>query len=136
MTVSQLKKSGMIWGCENSEDCGIPIASRVFGPALRCKEYSVIRRLACCSCIGGGKNGLRHLWSYQAGMVRSQAPLGARLGMWRLPNLFGHRSTSDRLPAVRESEARDSRLAGEQPVLQQAVCVLCGAALPGHDDQS
>ncbi len=125
----------MIWGCENRDDCGIPIACRVFVPALRCKEFSGIRKPACCVYIGGGKNGLRHLRSYQAGVVRSQAPLGARLGVWRLSNLFGHRSTSDRMLAVRESEARETRLARGQSVLQQAVCVLCGAALAGHDDQ-
>ena len=125
----------MIWGCENSDDCGTPIASRVFVQAPRCRGFSVIRRPACCSCIGGGKNGLRHLRPYQAGMVRSQAPLGTRHGVWRLSNLFGYRGTSDRLPAVQESEAREAGLARGQSVLQQAICLLCGAALPGHDDQ-
>src|SRR6185436_13588646 len=105
-----MKQSGMIWGCENSDDCGIPIAFRVFFLALRCTEFSVIRQPACCVYIGGGKNSLRHLRSYPAGMVRSQAALGARLGVWRLSNLFGHRSPSDRMLAVRESEAREVRL--------------------------
>ena len=135
MTVSTMKESGMIWGCENNDDCGTPIVSRVFVQAARCKEFSVIQRRACCVWIGGGKNGLRQLRSDQSGLVRSQAALGAGFGVRGLSNLLGHRGASDRLPAVRKSEAREARLAGGQSVLQQAVCLLCRAALPGHDDQ-
>ena len=125
----------MIWECENNDDCGTPIASPVFVQAPRYEVFSVIRSLAWCTCIGGGKNGLWHLRLYQARAIRSQAALGARLGVRRLSNLLGYRGTSDRLPAVQESEARGAGVACGQSVLQQAICLLCGAALPGHDDQ-
>lgn len=135
MTVSRLKKSGMIWRCENNDDCGTPTASPVFVQAPRCWGFSVIQKPGWFACIGGGKNGLRQLRLDQAGMVRSQAGLGAGFGVRGLPNLLGYRGASSRLPAVQESEARAARLAGGQSVLQQALCLFCGTTLPGHDDQ-
>jgi hypothetical protein len=39
------------------------------------------------------------------------------------------------MPAMLEGEARETGVAGRQSVLQQAVCLFCRTALPGHDDQ-
>ena len=135
MTISTVEKSGMIWRCENNDGCGTRIASLAFVRDQQCMVFLAIRRRVLSVSIGGGKKCLRYLRLHQARMVRSQATLGARLGVWRLSNLFGYRGTSDRLPAVQESEAREAGLAGGQSVLQQAVCLLCGATLSGHDDQ-
>ena len=92
-----VKKSVMIWGCENIDNHGTPLASPAFVQAPRCKGFSVIRRPALCTCIGGGKNGLRSLRHDRARVVRSQAALGAGFGVWRLSNLFGDRGASNRL---------------------------------------
>ena len=114
---------------------GTPIASPAFVQAPRCKGFSVIRRPALCTCIGGGKNGLRSLRHDQARVVRSQAALGAGFGVWRLSNLFGDRGASNRSLLMLEGEARETGVARGQSVLQQAICLLCGTALPGDDDQ-
>ena len=101
--------------------------------APRCKGFSVIRRPALCTCIGGGKNGLRSLRHDRARVVRSQAALGAGFGVWRLSNLFGDRGASNRLLPMLEGEARETGVARGQSVLQQAICLLLrwdGAAGP------
>ena len=125
----------MIWGCENIDDCGTRIGSQVLGPAQHYGAFSVIRRLEYLVYAGGGKNSLRYLRLYQARVVRSQTALGAGFGVWGLSDLLGDRGAPNRLPAVHEGEAREAGVACGQSVLQQAICLLCGAALSGHDDQ-
>src|SRR3990170_359270 len=130
-----VKKSGMISGCEDIDVCGTRIASPAFVRDLRYKASSVIRRPVFSVSSGGGKNSLRGLWLYQARMVRPQTARRARLGVWRLSNLLGDRGAPYRLSPVLEGEAREAGVACGQSVLQQAVCLFCGTALPGHDDQ-
>ena len=125
----------MIWGCENIDVCWTRIGFQVLGPAQQYEAFSVIRRLGYSVYVGGEKNGLRRLRLYQARMVRSQTALGAGFVVWRLSNLLGDRGTPNRLPAVQQGEAREAGEACGQSVLQQAVCLFCGTALPGHDDQ-
>ena len=125
----------MIWGCENIDVCGTRIGFQVLVPAQRFGAFSVIRRLGYSVYVGGEKNGLRRLRLYQARMVRSQTALGAGFGVWGLSNLLGDRGAPNRLPAVQEGEAREAGVACGQSVLQQAVCLFCRTALPGHDDQ-
>ena len=135
MTVSTVEKSGMIWGCENTDVCGTRIAFPVFVRDPRYEESLVIRRRVWCTSIGGGKNGLRSLRLYQARLVRSQTALGAGFGVWGLSDLLGDRGAPNRLSAVHEGEAREAGVACGQSVLQQAIRLLCGTALPDHDDQ-
>ena len=125
----------MISGCEDIDVCGTRIASPALAPDPGYKGYSVIRRPGLFFSIGGGKNGLRSLRLCQTIMVRSQTAAGARLRVWRSSNLRGDRGASYRMPPMLEGEARETGVAGEQSVLQQTVCLFCGTALPGHDDQ-
>lgn len=125
----------MIRGCENIDVCGTPIGSPVLSPTQRCGVFSVIRRLESLVCVVGGKNSLRSLRLYQARMVRSQTALGAGFGVRGLSDLLGDRGTPNRLPTVQEGEAREVGVACQQSVLQQAIRLLCGTALPDHDDQ-
>ena len=129
MTVSTVKKSGMIWGCKNIDDCGTRIASHTFVQNPLYKASSVIRRPVLCACTGGEKNGLRCLRLYRARVVRPQTTLGSGFSVWRLSYLLGDRGASYRLPTVHKSEAREAGVAGGQSVLQQTVCFLCGTAL-------
>lgn len=130
-----VENSVMIRGCENIDVCGTPIGSQVLDPTQHYGAFSEIRRLEYLVYGGGGKNGLRCLRLYQARVVRSQTALGAGFGVRGLSDLLGDRGAPNRLPAVHEGEAREASVACGQSVLQQAIRLLCGAALPGHDDQ-
>ena len=121
----------MVSGCKDIDVCGTPLASPAFVRDLRYEASSVIRRPVFSVSIGGGKNSLRSLRLCQAIMVRSQTALRARLGMWRLSNLLGDRGAPYRLSPVHEGETREAGVACGQSVLQQAVCLFCGTALPG-----
>ena len=135
MAVSTVKKSGMISGCENIDVYGTCIAFLALFREQQYKAFSVIRRRVLFVWIGGGKNCLWCLRLCQAKLVRLQTALGARFRVWRLSNLLGDRGASYRMPPMRQGEARETGVAGEQSVLQQTVRVVCGAALPGHDHQ-
>ena len=130
-----VEKSVMIRGCENIDVCGTPIGSQDLGRTQRCGAFSVIRRLEFLLCVVGGKNGLRSLRFYRAGMVRSQTAPGTGFGVRGLSDLLGDRGAPDRLPAMHEGEAREASVACGQSVLQQAIRVFCGTALPDHDNQ-
>ena len=93
-----VEKSGMIRGCENIDVCGTLIGSQVLGPTQQYGAFSVIRRHGYLVWVGGGKNGLRGLWLYQARLVRSQTALGAGFGVWGLSDLLGDRGAPNRLP--------------------------------------
>src|SRR5262245_66669097 len=123
----------MISGCEDIDVCETRITSPAFAPDPGYKG-SVIRRPVLFFSIGGGKNGLRSLRLCQAIMVRSQTTAGARLRVWRPSNLRGDRGGSCRIKQKIEGEARETGVAGEQSLVQQTHCLLCGAAQAGTDD--
>ena len=129
-----VKKSVMIWGCENIDDCGT-YRFPGFRPGTTVQGIFGDPKARVVYLHRRGKKGWRSLRHDRARVVRSQAALGAGFGVWRLSNLFGDRGASNRLPPMLEGEARETGVARGQSVLQQAICLLCGTALPGYDDQ-
>jgi hypothetical protein len=76
------------------------------------------------------KNQLRHVQARAFRMVRSQASARSGSSDRRLAHIPGVRGAARQVPALRQGEARATRILGEQSALYQAVCVLCRPALP------
>ena len=76
-----------------------------------------------------GKNFVRSLRSALAPSLRSQAAPGARPFGRRHQNLFGDRDPPGTLSELRQGEAGEAGVALRQPLLHQALCLLCGPAL-------
>ena len=75
------------------------------------------------------KNSLQHLWPNSLRLVRQEAAASSRPLLWRHTHLSGDRNSTGAVPVLRQSETRTTRLSGRQPVLHQAVCLVCGQAV-------
>ena len=128
-------KSGMMAGCTHTDTSGTPTASPASGQLQRSRASSGTRRPASSTCAGGEKNGM---WRVRAGhlvLVRPQDTSRARPALRGHAGLPGCGDSSRRVQDVRQSEAGNLGLAGEQSVLHQTLRLLRGTALPKHDDQ-
>ncbi len=67
------------------------------------------------------------------GLVRPQNALGTRPAVWRYTGVPGVRSSQDTLSKLQESEEGAAGVFGGQPVLHQAICLLCRASLRHGD---
>src|SRR5262252_5461541 len=61
--------------------------------------------------------------------------VGARSFLRRHADISGSGGAAGRVPPLWQGEAGTARFSGGQPVLHQAVCILCGPALSGGTDQ-
>lgn len=120
----------MIRACIDIGSCGMNIDSPVFGPIPRCAEFSATPWGGSFGFIGGKKNGLRCLRSGSFRMVRPQAPSGTGQVMRRCPDLSGAGGPARSVPEMWDREAGEALLPGGQPVLHQAIRLLCRPALP------
>src|SRR5215471_7019210 len=102
-----------------------PTVRGVFGDP-KARLVSLVRR---------SKNSMRELHKGTTGLVRPKNPLGARPAVWGYADVPGVRNSPGILSKLRQSEAGAAGVFGGQPVLHQAVCLLCGAALPHGDHQ-
>ena len=110
--------------------CGTHMRSPAFAPNRACAVCSVIQRRACSLLSGAQKNSVRLLWSRAHGLVRSQDSAHSRSVVRGYASVFGVRGAPRTLSELRQSEARAPRVSGRQPLLHQALCLLCGAPLP------
>src|ERR1035437_9634547 len=135
----RLSEFGMMFGWQtqrsDSGGCGMRMRSLVFVRYTRCAAFSVIRKRVSSFLYGAQKNCLRDLWSHAFGLVRPQHAPGSGSVQRRHPHLSRVRSTARAVPQLWPSEARASRIPGRQPLLYQAFCFLCGAALCERNDQ-
>src|SRR5271156_720042 len=81
------------------------------------------------------KKGVRLLRSRPDGLVRPQGAPCARSFVRRQADISGIGGAADCLSPLWQGEAGTARLPGGQSALYQALCVLCGPALSGGDDQ-
>src|SRR6266851_3303257 len=131
---SRAQKLGMNWRWEERGGWWMCTASPPFVRGRRYVGCLAIPRSVSYGLSGGEKNFVRSLWSALAPNLRSQAAPGARPLGGRHQNLSGDREQSGALPELRQSEAGEAGVALQQPLLHQALCVLCGPALSDLDD--
>jgi hypothetical protein len=91
---------------------------------------SAIRMRGLSRWFVAQKNQLRHVRARAFRTVRSQASARSGSSDRRLAHIPGVRGAARQVPALRQGEARATRILGEQSALYQAVCVLCRPALP------
>ena len=127
-------KLGMIWRWANSDGCRTRIASPGCARRQQCVGCLAIRRRGSWCCCGGEKNGVWHLWTMAPQFLRQTATVGAGPVVRRRAHLPGRGGTPGGVPELRDSEARAAGEVGRQSLLQQAVCILRGASVPGGDD--
>src|SRR6266436_6056329 len=131
---SEVRKLGMNWRWEERGGWWMCTASPHFVRGRQYEGCSGIPRSASYDLSGGEKNSVRSLRSALAPNLRSQAAPGTRPLGGRHQNLSGDREPSGALPELRQSEAGEAGVALQQPLLHQALCLLCGPALSDLDD--
>jgi hypothetical protein len=120
--------------CEKRNDCGTRIGSRGSRRSPGYRGFSVTRRPWSSSCDTGGKNALRDLRTGTPDVLRPQDSSGAGSFLRRSACLAGCGGPTRFVPELREGEARESGVAGRQPVLHEAFFLLGGATVPCLDD--
>ena len=137
--IARREKSGKVrsWRLQTSgqDDCGIRMGFPGFARPLRCEAFSVIPKRASLALYGAQKNGLWELRQSTARLVRPTGSPDSRSVVRRYASVPGVRSAPGALSKLWPSEARASGVFGGQPVLHQALCLLCGATVSHGDHQ-
>src|SRR5579871_1315156 len=132
-----MRKSGMFCECEKrEEDLKMLIDFLDFVPSVRCEDALGIRRPGSSDFDDGEKNDLRRLRKIASGLLRSQDAPDSGSFLWRYPHLPGGGDPACLLSELRLGEARATCLDFRESLLHEALCVLCGEALPYlHDSR-
>ena len=120
----------MLYECKEGKRLKIRIGSPVFVPDRECEESLGIPWLASWSWSGEEKKHLRSMRQGTQDLLRPQEAAGSRSSLRRGAHLSGGRDTSPLLQAVWQGETGETRLAGRQSFLHQAIRVLCREAMP------
>ena len=123
----------MISGCENHVGSmtriGSPASAPSPGPGHLRRPQGTDRHL-----LRRRKKRRAGLRSIPADLLRQQVPAHPRPVLWRHPGVPGGRGSPRPLPTVWRGETGKAPLAGRQPLLHQALCLLRRPALPHRDD--
>lgn len=124
------------WPIQRSDcgACGTRIRFRDFVCNTRCAAFSAIRKRASLPSHDAQKNDLRLLRSSAFRVVRPAHATRSRSLLRGCAYLPGVRTAACVVPALWHGEAGEASLVGEQPVLYQALCLLCRTALPDNND--
>jgi len=122
----------MIAGWQRRRACWTRTDSPGFVQGRRSRGYSAIRRPGLSSWVGGKKNGMRRVWDFAPEFLRPEGPADSRSVLRGAAHLRGRGGPPGSVSPVRQGEAGDVSMAGRQPVLHEAVCLVCGATLPGN----
>ena len=115
--------------CERNDDSLMPITSLRL-PLSRGYPVSLaIPGLGSSDSHDGKKNSLRMLRYSPPDLLRPQTPPGPRPLLWRHAHLPRTGDPACFVPKVRQGEAGEVCLPGQQSVLHQAICLLRGQAL-------
>jgi len=111
------------------------INSPDFVPVQEFKGCLEIQRQEFSSLKGVKKNGLWLLWHTPTGLLRQEGALDTGFILRGCPDLSGGGGSAGIVSEVREGEAGETGLAGEQSILYKAVCLLCRSEV-SHDDSA
>lgn len=121
----------MLAGCQRERACWTPTNSPGFVQGPRSRGYLEIRGPGLFGWSAVKKNGVRRVWDSAPEFLRSEGSADSRPVVWGDANLPGGGDPPGSVSPVRQSETGDVSLAGDQPVLHEAICLVCGATLPG-----
>jgi hypothetical protein len=115
--------------CEKNGDSPMPITFLHLPLNRRYPVSLVTPKPGSSDSPDGKKNNLRMLRYGTADLLRPQAPLGPRPFLWRHAHLPRTGDSACFVPKVRQGEAGEICLLGQQSVLHQALCLLRRQAL-------
>src|SRR5450756_1858906 len=125
----------MITGWENRDDYWTNTTSPGFGRDLKYRGYLEIRALGSSDLRGSKKNDLRMLRYGTSEPLRQESAADTGSVLWECPDILGSGGTESQVQEVRDSETRETALAGEQSFLHEAICLLRGTEVSSHDGQ-
>ena len=127
-------KNGIGFSWYDIDDFGIHIGFPVSARCTPLVECLGTPRPESYDWRVGGKNGLWSMRPCSSFVLRPEDPKGPGSVLRGCAHLPGGGDPKGLLPKVPERETRETGLAGGQPVLHQAICLLCGAAVSGLGD--
>lgn len=104
-----------------------------FVRGLTYRGYLETRRHGLSNLNGYKKNGMRLLWHHTSELLRQEGAANTGPVLRGRPYIPGSRSPADSVQTVQQGEAGEVFVVGEQPILHEAVFLLRGAEVPGHD---
>jgi len=125
----------MITGWKNIDDYWTNTTFPGFDRDLKYRGYLEIRVLGSSSLRGSKKNDLWMLRYGTSELLRQESAADTGSVLWECPDIFGGGGTESQVQEVRDSETRETALAGEQSFLHEALCLLRGTKVSSHDDQ-
>src|SRR4030042_964818 len=125
----------MMCGCEKRDDYWTNISSPDFGRDLTYRGYLEIQGHGLSTLRGLKKNGMRLLQHSASQLLRQGGTTNTGYVLRGCPDLPGSGSAAGSLQTVWQGEKGKTSLAGEQPLLYEAVFLLCRAEVSRHDHQ-
>ncbi len=125
----------MIVGCQRGRASWTPTDSPGYVQGPRSRGYSEIRRLGFFGWCAVKKNDVRRVWDLVPEFLRSEGPADSRSVVRGDVHLSGGGNPPGSMSPVRQGEAGKVSVAGDQPVVHAAICLVCGATLPGDRRQ-
>ena len=125
----------MICGWKKRDDYWTNIGSPDFGRDLKYGGYLAIREHGLSGLRGLKKNCMRLLRHRASQLLRQDSETYTGHVLRGCPNLSGSGSSAGSLQTVWQSEKGKTSLVGKQPLLYEAVFLLCRTQVSGHDHQ-
>src|SRR5664279_5541641 len=125
----------MINEWENRDDYWTNTASSGFDRNLKYVGYLEIRTLGLSGSEGSKKNNLRMLRHDISEPLRQESAADAGSVLWGYSNIPRGGGAEGPVQEVRDSETRETALAGEQSLLHETVCLPRRTEVSSHDRQ-
>lgn len=125
----------MINGWGNRDDYWTNTASPGFDRNLKYRGNLEIRTLGLSGSRGSKKNDLRMLRHFISEPLRQESAADAGFVLWGCPDISGGGGAASPVQEVRDSETRETALAGEQSLLHETICLPRGTEVSSHDHQ-